>query len=119
MLSHVVGIVSGGASGLGAATVFSLVRRGARVVVADLEHQKDAFSRLAAVACAEAAQTRSDNEPVLAFAETDVTNEDQVMAALDMAETSFGEPGASLLQVYPDVSCHWRQQLLTPDDLCV
>ena len=103
MLSHVVGIVSGGASGLGAATVSCLVKRGARVVVADLAHQKDAFSRLAALACAEAAQTRPDNECILAFAETDVTDQDQVMASLDMAETCFGEPGASLLQVWLDI----------------
>jgi hypothetical protein len=34
------------------------------------------------------------DRPILAFAETDVTNEDQVKAALDMAETEFGEPGA-------------------------
>lgn len=94
MLSNVVGIVAGGASGLGAATVTSLLKRGARVVVADLEHQRDAFSRLAAVACADALQARTNNDPVLAFAETDVTDEDQVNAALDMAETSFGEPGA-------------------------
>lgn len=94
MLSHVVGIVAGGASGLGAATAVNLVRRGARVVVADLAHQRDAFSRLAAVACADATQARTDNEPVLAFAETDVTDQDQVNAALDMAESCFGEPGA-------------------------
>lgn len=93
MLSHVVGIVAGGASGLGAAAVASLVRRGARVVVADLPHQRDAFLRLATVACADAA-VRKNNNPVLAFAETNVTNEDQVNAALDMAEASFGEPGA-------------------------
>jgi len=97
MLSHVVGIVTGGASGLGAATAASLVRRGARVVVADLAHQRDAFSRLAAVACAEAAQARADNEPVLAFAVTDVTDQEQVNDALNMAETCFGEPGASIV----------------------
>ena len=36
MLSSVVAIVSGGASGLGGATASYLVRHGARVVVADL-----------------------------------------------------------------------------------
>lgn len=94
MLSHVVGIVAGGASGLGAATTASLVRRGARVIVADLPHQKDAFSRLAAVACADAAQNKpvTDNSPVLAFAEANVTDEGEVNAALDMAESCFGEP---------------------------
>jgi NAD(P)-dependent dehydrogenase (short-subunit alcohol dehydrogenase family) len=98
-LSHVVGIVTGGASGLGAATAACLVRRGARVVVADLDHQRDAFARLAATACADATRTRAvtDNAPVLAFAETDVTNEDQVKGALDMAEAIFGEPGALIL----------------------
>lgn len=100
MLSNVVGIVTGGASGLGAATAASLVKRGARVVVADLAHQRDAFSRLAAVACADATQARTDNKPVLAFAETDVTDEDQVRAALDLAETCFGEQGAFRLPLF-------------------
>ena len=90
-LSNVVGIVAGGASGLGAATAACMVRLGARVVVADLPHQRDAFSRLAAVACADAAKAATDDRPVIAFAETDVTNEDQVKAALDMAESCFGE----------------------------
>mmetsp|Transcript_12630 Transcript_12630/g.22941 ORF Transcript_12630/g.22941 Transcript_12630/m.22941 type:complete len:277 (+) Transcript_12630:167-997(+) len=93
MLSNVVGIVTGGASGLGAATVASLLQRGARVVVADLGHQRDAFSRLAAVVCAgDALKARTNNDPVLAFAETDVTDENQVNDALDMAESAFGEP---------------------------
>jgi NADP-dependent 3-hydroxy acid dehydrogenase YdfG len=98
-LSHVVGIVSGGASGLGAATVACLVRRGARVIVADLDHQRDSYVRLAASVLADATRARAvtNASPVLAFAETDVTYEDQVKAALDMAETVFGEPGALLL----------------------
>lgn len=94
MLSHVVGIVAGGASGLGAAATTSLISRGARVIVADLPHQKDAFSRVAAVACAEAAKHTDSTDPVLSFAEVDVTDQDQISTALDMAETCFGEPGA-------------------------
>mmetsp|Transcript_4148 Transcript_4148/g.7143 ORF Transcript_4148/g.7143 Transcript_4148/m.7143 type:complete len:222 (-) Transcript_4148:201-866(-) len=91
MLKHVVGIVSGGASGLGAAAASLLVRHGARVVVADLPHQRDAFLRMAAIACADAAQTSShDDSSVLAFAETDVTDEEQVKRALDRAEEYFG-----------------------------
>lgn len=103
MLSNVVGIVTGGASGLGAATTACLVRRGARVVVADLEHQRDSFSRLAASACADAAKVRhpTDNNPVIAFAETDVTNEDQVKAALNMAESIFGEAGRLMSCMIP------------------
>lgn len=93
LLSHIVGIVSGGASGLGAATVQSLIRHGARVVVADLPNQKEAFLRLAAAAGAEAAKHPTDpHEPVISFVETDVTNPDQVMRALDDAENHFGEP---------------------------
>jgi NAD(P)-dependent dehydrogenase (short-subunit alcohol dehydrogenase family) len=75
-----------------------LVKHGGRVVVADLPNQSSNFARLASVACAEAAAKNSNNvdggdRPILAFAETDVTDEDQVKAALDMAETEFGEPG--------------------------
>ena len=93
MLSHIVGIVSGGASGLGAATTACLVRHGAKVVVADLPSQKDAFLRLAAAAGAEAAKHPTPpHEPYLSFVETDVTDADQVSRALDNAEEHFGEP---------------------------
>ena len=78
MLSRTVAIVSGGSSGLGAATAKYLVRHGAKVVVADLEHQQAAFERMA---CSD-----------MAFAATDVTNADQVSSALDTAERVFGEP---------------------------
>lgn len=93
ILSHVVGIVSGGASGLGAATTACLLRNGARVVVADLPSQKDAFLRLAAAAGLDAAKHPiAPHSPYLSFVETDVTNPDQVAKALDDAEAHFGEP---------------------------
>lgn len=93
MLSHIVGIVSGGASGLGAATTACLVRHGARIVVADLPKQKDAFLSLAAAIVADAKEhPNQPHEPYLAFAETDVTSTDQVKRALDEAEHHFGEP---------------------------
>lgn len=114
MLRHVVGIVSGGASGLGAATASHIVRHGGRVVVADLPHKRDSFLRLASVTCADAALINDEHHggavtcvetatggsrkksmptgPVMAFAETDVTDEEQVGNALDMAEEKFGEP---------------------------
>jgi NAD(P)-dependent dehydrogenase (short-subunit alcohol dehydrogenase family) len=51
------------------------------------------LSRLAAVVCAgDALKARTNNDPVLAFAETDVTDENQVNDALDLAESAFGEP---------------------------
>jgi hypothetical protein len=64
-----------------------------------LDHQRDSYVRLAASVLADATRARAvtNASPVLAFAETDVTYEDQVKAALDMAETVFGEPGALLL----------------------
>ena len=94
MLSHVIAVVAGGASGLGAATASTLIRHGARVLVADLPRQKDSFLRLAAVAGAEAAIATPDgNSKVLAFAETDVTDESQVNNALDKVEEHFGSPG--------------------------
>ena len=96
LLKNVVGIVSGGASGLGAATAAYIVRNGGRVVVADLASQHESYLRLATASCAEAAAAAAADttvsSPVLAFAETDVTNEDQVSAALDLAESQFGEP---------------------------
>jgi 3-hydroxyacyl-CoA dehydrogenase / 3-hydroxy-2-methylbutyryl-CoA dehydrogenase len=84
MLSRVVAIVSGGSSGLGAATAAYLVRNGGRVVVADLGHQKEAFLQMAAKVHAD--------ESLLVFADTDITNSDQISKALDLAESAFGEP---------------------------
>ncbi len=63
-------IVTGGASGLGAATARALAQRGARVVILDL--QEDAGRTVAA-------------ELGGAFALADVSDEDQVQAAVDTA----------------------------------
>jgi NAD(P)-dependent dehydrogenase (short-subunit alcohol dehydrogenase family) len=94
MLSHIVSLVSGGASGLGAATAACLVRHGARVVVADLQHQKEQFLRFAMTPCADAAVSNNEQEGIkLIFAEMDVLNEAQINKALDLAEVEFGEPG--------------------------
>ncbi|CAB9496388.1 dichloro-2,5-cyclohexadiene-1,4-diol dehydrogenase [Seminavis robusta] len=84
MLSHIVGIVSGGASGLGAATAASLLKHGGKVVVADLPSQRAAFEQLAA--------SVAGSSSALSFAEADVTNPDQIARALDMAEEQFGAP---------------------------
>ena len=99
MLRNVVAIVSGGSSGLGAATTSYLVRHGARVVVADLPSSKDSYLRLAASACADRSLRESEvegkvkDDSILAFSETDVRSEDDISRALDLAEREFGEPG--------------------------
>ena len=66
-------IVTGGASGLGEATVRLLAERGMRVVIADLPSQQDKADKLV-----------SDAGGV--FAPTDVTNAEQVIAAVEAAK---------------------------------
>jgi NAD(P)-dependent dehydrogenase (short-subunit alcohol dehydrogenase family) len=63
-------LVAGGGSGLGAATVRMLAEAGANVVVADLKGEPGAGTR---------------------FVETDVTDEESVMAAVGVATDEFGE----------------------------
>lgn len=105
MLSHVVSIVTGGASGLGAATAACLARNGAKVMVADLGSQKECFLRLASQIGAETALSHTESlrsstsasqlgldKPIISFAETDVTNPNDVSLALDKVEEHFGEP---------------------------
>jgi 3-hydroxyacyl-CoA dehydrogenase / 3-hydroxy-2-methylbutyryl-CoA dehydrogenase len=80
----VVAMVAGGASGLGAAAAKAMLRRGARVIVADLnqatfENDPD-FAKY----------MNNDQPQVLAFVQADVTNPDQVSGALDVAEAKFG-----------------------------
>ncbi len=98
MMSGVVGIVSGGSSGLGAATVRCLLRGGAKVVVADLPSSRDNFFRMARAEGIDDSNivvgttgVALGSSPVLAFAETDVTIPEQVSSALDLAEDVFGE----------------------------
>lgn len=70
-------LVTGGASGLGAATVRMLVAQGARVVIADINDQ--AGSQLAAELGANAA-----------FVRTDVTQEKDIAAAMQQAASRHG-----------------------------
>jgi NAD(P)-dependent dehydrogenase (short-subunit alcohol dehydrogenase family) len=70
-------LVSGGASGLGEATVRRLVAEGASVVIADLNRQRgDAL-----------AEELGD---AVRFAPTDVTREDSVQSAVALAAETFG-----------------------------
>jgi NAD(P)-dependent dehydrogenase (short-subunit alcohol dehydrogenase family) len=72
-----VALVTGGASGLGAATVRALHARGASVVI--LDRARETGEALA----------RELGEKV-AFAETDVTSSDSVAAAVQLAVSKFG-----------------------------
>lgn len=120
MLRSVVAVISGGASGLGSAAASSIVRRGGRVIIADLPDARDNFLRLAAASCAEIHGVgngsgtntaegvscemyqphldgkniahKTENQPLMAFAETDVRSEQNISDALDLAESTFGEP---------------------------
>jgi len=72
-----VAIITGGASGIGAATCRLFVKEGARVVIADL--LDDDGETLAA-----------DLGEAAAYAHTDVSREDEVKAAVDTAVDRFG-----------------------------
>jgi 3-hydroxyacyl-CoA dehydrogenase/3-hydroxy-2-methylbutyryl-CoA dehydrogenase len=100
MLRNVVAIVSGGASGLGAATASYLVRYGARVIVVDLPNSHDRFLKLKN----EMTTTMHNDDNIvgsLEFAPANVTNEDEISLALDKAAELFGEQGGLYRLVLP------------------
>ncbi len=70
-------LITGGGSGLGAACARLLSSLGGRVVIADVN--EEAGARMAA-----------EIGPDAAFAKTDVTDEAQVQAAIDLAVSRFG-----------------------------
>ena len=72
-----VAIVTGGASGIGRATVELFVAEGARVVIADVDR-------------ASGEELASALGPAAAFARTDVTDGHEVQAAVDFAVERFG-----------------------------
>jgi NAD(P)-dependent dehydrogenase (short-subunit alcohol dehydrogenase family) len=72
-LNGISSIVTGGASGLGAATARALAARGARVVIADLDRQADKGEALA-------------KELDGVFAPTDVADPEQVTATVEAAK---------------------------------
>src|SRR5262249_15948645 len=70
-------LVTGGASGLGRATVERLLHHGGRVAILDLERSAGA-------------QVASELGPHVVFAPCDVTSADSVAAAMDSASARFG-----------------------------
>ena len=81
-LSGKAAVVSGGASGIGAATCRTLAREGAAVVVADMQ---DAMGE-AVVAEIKAAGGQA------AYQHLDVRDEDSWIAAISRAESSCAQP---------------------------
>ena len=75
-LSGKIAIVTGGASGLGRATVELFLKEGAKVVIADVDTRG-----------AELARTLGE---AALFKQTDVANADQVQALVDFAVARFG-----------------------------
>jgi len=83
MLKGVVGLVTGGASGLGRATVERFVREGARVTMVDLPTSQGA----------EVAKALGEN---CIFAPTDITKPEDVEAALTLTKDTFGRLDATI-----------------------
>lgn len=72
-------LVTGGASGLGAATATELVTRGAQVIIADLNIE------------AGKALVKKLGEQQAVFSPCDVTDENQVATAIQLGQQTFGE----------------------------
>jgi len=77
-IQDTIAIVTGGASGLGGATVSRIVQQGGKAVILDLSEEK--ANQLIA-------ELGSDH---VCFIKTDVTNEEDVKSAIDVAITKFG-----------------------------
>lgn len=75
-----IAVVTGGASGIGAATVRHLIERGARVGVADLPTRKDEAAGLIA----------ASGEARAVFLPVDVCDESTIAAAFDDVESRWG-----------------------------
>jgi 3-hydroxyacyl-CoA dehydrogenase/3-hydroxy-2-methylbutyryl-CoA dehydrogenase len=83
MLKNVVGLVTGGASGLGKATVERFVREGAKVTLVDLPSSQGAS----------VAEQLGEN---CLFAPTDITKTEDVEAALAQTKAKFGRLDATI-----------------------
>jgi 3-hydroxyacyl-CoA dehydrogenase/3-hydroxy-2-methylbutyryl-CoA dehydrogenase len=79
MIKNAVTLVTGGASGLGKATVERLVQQGSRVVLCDLQSSKGH----------EVAKTIGEDKVI--FAPVNVTSESDVKTALGLTKEKFGK----------------------------
>ncbi|MHB8136948.1 MAG: 3-hydroxyacyl-CoA dehydrogenase [Smithellaceae bacterium] len=82
-IREVVAVVTGGASGLGEATVLELIKNGAKAVIVDLDEKKG--EGLAAA-----------NPGNVAFIRTDVTSEDDVRQTISKTVDRFGKINAAV-----------------------
>jgi len=76
-MDNTIAVVTGGASGLGGATAERFVKQGAKVVILDRDEDKGQTH----------AEALGNNAR---FAQADVTSEDDVQSALEMAVSEFG-----------------------------
>lgn len=79
MLKNVVGLVTGGASGLGKATVERLIKEGAKVTLVDLPNSNGADL------------VKEFGEGRCIFAPADITKEEDIKAALEETKVKFGK----------------------------
>ena len=77
-LNEVVAIVTGGASGLGEATVRNIVTQGGKAVIVDLQDER-------------AASLVEQLGDAVTYVKTDVSNEEQVIAAINRGVETFGK----------------------------
>ena len=80
-LNGKVAVISGGASGIGAAAARLFVSEGARVVVADLQEPLDE----------KLAELINSKSEAIKFQKCDVSSEDEVVSAIDAAVSAFGK----------------------------
>lgn len=80
-MKDVVALVTGGASGLGEATVRNIIAKGGNVVIVDLQVER-------------AEQLMGELGEQVAFVKTDVTSEEDAQAAVDQAAEQFGKINA-------------------------
>ncbi|MCG1020357.1 3-hydroxyacyl-CoA dehydrogenase [Sutcliffiella horikoshii] len=76
-IHHSVAFVTGGASGLGEATVRYIVAKGGKAVIADLSEEKGAI-------------LKEELQDAVLFVKTDVTKEEDVRQALEEGVRTFG-----------------------------
>lgn len=97
-LSRRIVLITGAASGLGRATAERFVKQGAKVVLCDLPSSEGSLveKNLCSSSFDDDTSSRSSilrrAAPAAVFVPTDVTQSDQVTAALDAAEHAYGRP---------------------------